>query len=322
MKKINYSEILSKYWLLIFTVLFAVVVGILEPSFLRISNLSSLFSTACLTAVAAAGLVFVQAIGEMDFSTGAIMSWSASVVCVLLHFGHVKGYVLAVIISIVSCALLGGFNAFCHVVLGIPAFLATLASANVFRAFTLLLTDNTTLYKGKWDSKVFTFLGQTKIFGVIPMPLIVFLLIAVIMIFLLERTKLGKCLYAVGGNPRACEYVGINQKKYKVIAFIICSLLCGVSGVLQAAVANGGGAASGDAYQFQTILVCALGATFIKKGISNIPGAFLGSVLLTMIANAIIMIGLPNFYQYAAQGIVLVAAVLISVRIRAKNERS
>ena len=102
MKKINMSEILTKYWLLIFTVLFAVVVGILEPSFLRISNLSSLFSTACLTAVAAAGLVFVQAIGEMDFSTGAIMSWSASMICVLLHFGHVKSYVLAFIISIVS----------------------------------------------------------------------------------------------------------------------------------------------------------------------------------------------------------------------------
>lgn len=322
MKKINMSEILTKYWLLIFTVAFAVVIGIIEPAFMRIGNVSSMFSTACLTAIAAAGLVCVQAIGEMDFSTGAIMSWSASMICVLLNFGHVKSYVLAFIISILSCVLLGGFNAFCHVVLGIPAFLATLASANVFRAFTLIITDNTTIYKGKWDSNVFTYLGQTKLFGFIPMPFVVFLIIAIIMIFLLERTKLGKCLYAVGGNPRACEYVGINQKTYKVIAFVICALLCGVSGVLQASVANGGGAASGDAYQFQTILVCALGATFIKKGISNIPGAFLGSLLLTMIANAIIMIGLPNFYQYAAQGIVLVAAVLISVRIRAKNERS
>lgn len=321
-KKFNTNEILQKYWLLIFTILFAVVVALVEPSFLRIGNVSSMISTACLTAIAAAGLVCVQAIGEVDFSTGAVMSWSASMICVLLHFGHVHGYVAAFIISILSCLLLGAFNAFCHVVLGIPAFLATLASANVFRAFTLLLTDNTTLYKGKWDSKVFTFLGQTKLFGFLPMLFIIFLIIAVIMVFLLERTKLGKCLYAVGGNPRACEYVGINQKKYKVIAFLICSVLCGVSGVLQASVANGGGANSGDAYQFQTILVCALGATFIKKGISNIPGAFLGSVLLTMIANAIIMIGLPNFYQYAAQGVVLVAAVLISVRIRAKNERS
>ena len=142
------------------------------------------------------------------------------------------------------------------------------------------------------------------------------------MVFILERTKLGKCLYAVGGNPRACEYVGINQKKYKLIAFLICSILCGVSGVMQASVANGGGAASGDAYQMQTILVCALGATFIKKGISNVPGAFLGSLLLTMIANIIVLAGASNFMQYAAQGIVLVFAVLISVRIRARNERS
>ena len=316
------SDFLEKYWLLIFTVLFVVLSAILEPTFIRVGNLSSVLSTSCLTAVAAAGLVCVQAIGELDFSTGAIMSWAASLLCILLDRGYIENYYLSVLLAIASCLLCGLLNAFCHIILGIPAFLATLATANVFRAFTLLITNNTTIYKGKWDSELFTFIGQRKLFGVIPFTFIIFLIVAVIMVFILERTKLGKCLYAVGGNPRACEYVGINQKKYKLIAFLICSILCGVSGVMQASVANGGGAASGDAYQMQTILVCALGATFIKKGISNVPGAFLGSLLLTMIANVIVLAGASNFMQYAAQGIVLVFAVLISVRIRARNERS
>lgn len=322
MKTVSGREILGKYWLLIFTVAFAIIGAIVEPSFARIGNLSSILSTACLTAVAAAGLVFVQAVGELDFSTGAIMSWSASMVCCLLHYGYVKSYALAVILALASCLLCGLFNAFCHIVLGIPAFLATLASANVFRAFTLLLTDNTTIYKGKWDSAVFTFIGQKKLFGFLPMTFVVFLIVAAAMIFVLERTKIGKCLYAVGGNVRACEYVGISAKKYKLIAFLICSVLCGISGVMQASTANGGGAASGDAYQMQTILVCAMGATFIKKGITNIPGAFLGSLLLTMIANLIILIGMNNFMQYAMQAVVLVLAVFISTRIRARNERS
>ena len=315
-------DLLEKYWLLLFTIIFAIIAGILEPSFFRIGNLSSVVSTACITAVAACGLVYVQAVGELDFSCGAIMSWSASMMVVLLHQQYLTNYYLVVLIALLSCLIGGLFNAFCHVVLGIPAFLATLASALVFRSFTLLITDNTTIYKGRWDSQLFTFIGQRKLFDTIPWTFIVFLFLGIIMTSVLERTRLGKSMYAVGGNPRACDYVGINQKKHKIIAFLICSLLCGIAGIMQASMANGGGVSSGDSYQLQTILVCILGATFIKKGITNIPGAFLGSLLLTMIANAIILIGASNFVQYAAQGIVLLLAVLISTRIRVRNERA
>ena len=322
LKQSRALQLVEKYWLLMFTLLVGIGAGILEPSFFRIGNLSSIVSTASITAVAACGVVYVQAVGELDFSTGAIMSWSASMIVILLHQQYITNYYVAVLVALASCLIGGLFNAFCHVILGIPAFLATLASALVFRSFTLLITDNTTIYKGKWDSEVFTFIGQRRLFGVIPWTFIVFLFIAIIMTFVLERARLGRSMYLVGGNPRACEYVGISQRKYKLIAFLVCSFLCGVSGIMQASVANGGGVSSGDSYQLQTILVCILGATFIKKGITNIPGAFLGSLLLTMIANAILLVGASNFMQYAAQGIVLLLAVLISTRIRVSNERA
>lgn len=318
----NIIDFLSRTWLLIFTILLGLVVGLVEPSFFHLSNLMSVLSTACLTGIASCGLVYVQATGELDFSTGAVMSWSATVLVVLLHKGVVDNFPTAAAIAVLSCLLVGLMNAFFHISLGIPAFLATLASANIMKGLALLLSNNTTIYKGNWDSQVFTFLGQHRIGGIIPMSFIVFAIVAVVNIFVLEKTKLGKTLYAVGGNNKACNYVGINVTKNKIIAFLICALLCGLSGIVQASVTNGGGPQSGDSFQMQTILVCILGSTFIKKGITNIPGALIGSILVTMVANAITLIGANTFWQNASQGLVLLLGVLVNVLIRKHNERA
>lgn len=321
MNKKDFSELFIKYWLLMVVVLLGIGIGSVESAFLKPTNLMSVLSTACLAGISSCGLVCVQAVGELDFSTGATMSWAASVLCVLLDRGHVDNFATAAMLAVGACLLVGIMNAVSHIIFGIPAFLATLATANIMKGMALLITDNTTIYKGNWDSDIFTFLGQHRVFGYIPMPFVVFLIVAGIMMFVLECTKVGKNLYAVGANPKACDYIGIHRNLYKALAFMLCSLLCGISGIIQASVTNGGGPASGDSFQLQTILVCILGSTFIKKGITNIPGALVGSILVTMVANAITLIGASTFVQYASQALILLAGVIMSVIIRRRNER-
>ena len=239
---------------------------------------------------------------------------------VLLDSRILNNYVGAMFVGILAATLMGAFNAFLHLTVGIPAFLATLSSSLVVKGIAYWITDGTTLYR-VWDSDVYTYLGQHYLFGIFPMPFVVLVCVGAIILFLLEFTKLGKILFAIGSNQTACDYMGIQTKKYKLIAFIMSATMCGISGIIQASMSNGAGPNMAESYQLLAVMVTVMGGTFLKKGIFNVPGTLLAAVLVTLVTNGMIMMEASTWLKYTVEGLMMISSVIIVTLLRRQSER-
>ena len=248
------------------------------------------------------------------------MTIAACTMTVLLDSRILNNYVGAVFAGILAATLMGAFNAFLHLIVGIPAFLATLSSSLVVKGIAYWLTDGTTLYR-VWDSDVYTYLGQHYLFGIFPMPFVVLVCVGAIILFLLEFTKLGKILFAIGSNQTACDYMGIQTKKYKLIAFIMSATMCGISGIIQASMSNGAGPNMAESYQLLAVMVTVMGGTFLKKGIFNVPGTLLAAVLVTLVTNGMIMMEASTWLKYIVEGLMMISSVIIVTLLRRQSER-
>lgn len=314
------ADLFGRWWLLVLIGSMALLFGIMQPAFLQSDNLLGILSSACLAAIAGSGLTCVMATGEVDFSAGSAMTIAACTMTVLLDSRITNSYVAALLIGIMAAALMGAFNAFLHLIVGIPAFLATLSSALVVKGIAYWLTGGTTLYR-VWDSEVYTFLGQHYLFGIFPMPFVVLLCVGAVVLFLMEFTKTGKILFAIGANQTACDYLGIQTKKYKLIAFILSATMCGISGIIQASMSNGAGPNMAESYQLLAVMVTVMGGTFLKKGVFNIPGTLLAAVLVTMVTNGMIMMEAQTWLKYIVEGIMMISSVIIVTLLRRRTER-
>ena len=171
-------NVFGRWWLLILTASMTLFFGLMQPNFLRANNLLGILSNACLAAIAGCGLTCVMATGEVDFSAGSAMTIAACTMSVLLDSRILNNYVGAMFVGILAATLMGAFNAFLHLTVGIPAFLATLSSSLVVKGIAYWITDGTTLYR-VWDSDVYTYLGQHYLFGIFPMPFVVLVCVGV-----------------------------------------------------------------------------------------------------------------------------------------------
>ena len=311
-------NVFGRWWLLILTASMTLFFGLMQPNFLRANNLLGILSNACLAAIAGCGLTCVMATGEVDFSAGSAMTIAACTMSVLLDSRILNNYVGAMFVGILAATLMGAFNAFLHLTVGIPAFLATLSSSLVVKGIAYWITDGTTLYR-VWDSDVYTYLGQHYLFGIFPMPFVVLVCVGAIILFLLEFTKLGKILFAIGSNQTACDYMGIQTKKYKLIAFIMSATMCGISGIIQASMSNGAGPNMAESYQLLAVMV--MGGTFLKKGIFNVPGTLLAAVLVTLVTNGMIMMEASTWLKYTVEGLMMISSVIIVTLLRRQSER-
>ena len=313
-------NVFGRWWLLILTASMTLFFGLMQPNFLRANNLLGILSNACLAAIAGCGLTCVMATGEVDFSAGSAMTIAACTMSVLLDSRILNNYVGAMFVGILAATLMGAFNAFLHLTVGIPAFLATLSSSLVVKGIAYWITDGTTLYR-VWDSDVYTYLGQHYLFGIFPMPFVVLVCVGAIILFLLEFTKLGKILFAIGSNQTACDYMGIQTKKYKLIAFIMSATMCGISGIIQASMSNGAGPNMAESYQLLAVMVTVMGGTFLKKGIFNVPGTLLAAVLVTLVTNGMIMMEASTWLKYTVEGLMMISSVIIVTLLRRQSER-
>ena len=313
-------NVFGRWWLLILTASMTLFFGLMQPNFLRANNLLGILSNACLAAIAGCGLTCVMATGEVDFSAGSAMTIAACTMSVLLDSRILNNYVGAMFVGILAATLMGAFNAFLHLTVGIPAFLATLSSSLVVKGIAYWITDGTTLYR-VWDSDVYTYLGQHYLFGIFPMPFVVLVCVGAIILFLLEFTKLGKILFAIGSNQTACDYMGIQTKKYKLIAFIMSATMCGISGIIQASMSNGAGPNMAESYQLLAVMVTVMCGTFLKKGIFNVPGTLLAAVLVTLVTNGMIMMEASTWLKYTVEGLMMISSVIIVTLLRRQSER-
>jgi ribose transport system permease protein len=216
----------------------------------------------------------------------------------------------------VFCLLIGLINGLVRTVLNVNSLIATLAMMLILQGsvyiYSMAAIYNTHLLP------LFTFIGQGFVFK-IPMPVIIMLFILPFFIFLLNYTKYGRYFTAIGSNPFSSRLSGINNNKFKILGFVITSLLVGVSGIILASLMDTGQQGSAKGFELIVIAAVLLGGTSFKGGSGTIIGTILGILILKVIDNGIILMSIPQEFQLVVPGVILILAVYFDTLRKEKN---
>lgn len=274
--------------------------------FATAGNLINITQQMALLSIVAVGATMVMVLGEFDLSVGAAASWSG-VACFL---GFSLGWPAAAVVpaALGSCFLLGLVSGVLVAWFRVPSFIATLAMGTVLGGVTFWASGGATLFSGA--SEAFRSLGRGALGGV---PVLTWWMVgtAALAALTLERTELGRRLYAIGGNRRAAHLAGVPVRRDTVLAFGLCSALAGLAGVLLAARLGSAHPTGGAGFLLQAYAAVFLGMTALRDGDANVPGTLVGAAIIAVVANGLTILGVPAFMQDILTGLIIIAAVLV-----------
>lgn len=307
-------QFLTKFFLLFALIMVIAVFGILNPNFLTTYNLMNILKTASIV-----GLISIAAMvnlnsGALNFCLGTQSTLTAAIMGVLLD-RYIDNYILAVLAGFIACMLIGCIISYFVIILKVPTFIATLSFSTILSAVIKGLTGGSEMFSTNWP-KAYTYIGKTKVFDVIPLPIIIFFVLGGICWFMMERTRLGRLLYASGASNTTAKQIGISIGKMQFIAFMIGSFLLATAGVVQTSVLNNVNPTMGNELLLPSISAAMLGATFLTPGKYNVPGTLTAAFLTTTIKLGVASIGAGSFVSDIVQGIILVIAVGIIAFVR------
>ncbi|GAA5230486.1 ABC transporter permease [Arthrobacter cryoconiti] len=279
---------------------------IATPDFLTGPNLLNIGIQVSTVAVLAFGMTFVIVAGGIDLSVGSVAALSAMVSSWLYVGSGVSGWI-ALIAGLVTGLLVGVVNGLVSAYGKLPSFIATLAMLSVARGLTLVISDGRPI---KTAPEV-SFLGGNL--GPIPMPIIVLVASAIIASFLLNRTVLGRSMYAVGGNAEAARLSGLPVKRIVVIVFGLAGLFAALAGLLLAGRLDSAQPQAAAGYELDAIAAVVIGGASLAGGLGRISGTFVGALVLVVIRNGLNLLNVTSFWQQVVIGVVIALAVGIDV---------
>lgn len=306
---------LPRYFLLI--ALFAVfaVFSLLQPRFFTLTNMMDMVSTASVYMISACGLMMVLSTGDLNLATGATAGMAGAIVAKLMVRVPFDWYMPVLLLAILASVAASIISGFFNIRFGVPTFIATLAIRLLLDGCTTWLTGNQQLYSSAWGES-FKYLGQHRIGGIVPLPLVIAVALSFLAYIFTERTRTGRYLYATGANINAATQVGIHIKPVKYLAFALCGLYLGIAGILWTSMANSAYIALGTELTMPVLAVAMLGATFLTPGKYNVRGIVVASLLMTAISNGVLNMGANTFVRDIVQGLILIIAVGIIAVVR------
>ncbi|WP_394010674.1 ABC transporter permease [Anaerococcus cruorum] len=288
-------------------IILMVFVSILNPTFLQANNLMNLMRQLIINGFIALGMTFVILTGGIDLSVGSTLALTSAIFAGLLQNGMNTG--LAILIAVGLGLVLGLLNGLLITKGKLAPFIVTLATMTIFRGLTLVYTDGRPI-AGPKDNFAFQFLGKGQFFG-IPFQVILFILAFLCLWIILNKTALGRKIYAVGGNEKASFISGINIDKVKIWVYVISSLMAVLSGLVLTSRLNSAQPTAGAAYEMDAIAAVVLGGTSMTGGSGSLTGTLIGILILGVLNNGLNLLGVSSFYQQIVKGIVILIAVLI-----------
>jgi len=305
-QKLNLTQYVVYIGFLLIFLFFAITLG--DDGFLTQRNLTNIVLQTAPTTIMAIGLVFVLAAGEIDLSFGSIVAVSALASAVVLgeqplFFGIAAG--LGVGIAI------GFFNGILVAYLRLPSFLVTLATMGLFAGIARTMTD---LRSVPVLNSTFTgIFGSGSLFGV---PSLVFWTIGAVALghFVFRETKFGAHVLATGDNPRAAQVSGIKVPRVRLLVMMVCGACAGLAGLLYSGRLQAARYTLGESDLMTVIAAVIIGGTALNGGKGTIIGALVGSLMMGMLNNGLILMGLSVSDQMIVRGLIILIAVAISLR--------
>lgn len=307
--KFNSKKIdISKYIVYIIFVLCLIIFGIwLKGSFFSLSNLLNITRQAGAVSVMAIGMVFVIGLGHIDLSIGSVVAVSSLITSYILR--DTGNPVLAVIVAIGFGAIVGLFNGLCVTTIGMPAFLTTLGSQAILTGIAMWISATKAV---PITHKGFLFWFGSGTIGQVPILLLWAVGATVIGYIVLNNTSYGRKILATGGNATSAKYSGVRVNKITVLAFIYNGCLAAIAGTLYAGRAHSARWDFGSGVEMNVIAAVVLGGTAMSGGTGSAIGALIGSFLIMMIDNGLVIGGLGVAQQTFMRGIIIILAVALS----------
>jgi len=285
------------------------VFAIFAPHFFSADNLLNVSLQASITAIIAAGMTFVILTAGIDLSVGSVVALSGIVATATLKLGLpvAVGLPLAVAAAVAFGALSGGIAGVLVARFSVAPFIVTLALMTVWRGVAFVVTEG----RPVWDlPQAFGALGGARLLG-IPFPTLVMAAVYVTAHVALAKTRFGRHVFAVGGNPEAARLAGIRTGRVVASVYVLCGTLAAGSGVLLASRMNSGQPNAGLMYELDVIAAVVVGGTSLSGGRGSIVGTFLGAMLIAVLRNGLNLLDVNSYVQQVVVGVVILLAVLL-----------
>ena len=286
--------------------IFLTVFPTTRSTFLTPKNMFNILRQNASNLFLATGMTMVIILGGIDLSVGSVIALSGVVAagCVV-NFGlpEAVGFIAAIAVG----AAVGLFNGFIICKTDIPPFIVTLASMNITKGIALVLTGGAPI---RCMTDAFKFPGAGYV-GPVPTPVILMFIIFILAALMINKTQLGRHIYAVGGNVQAAKFSGISVQKVKFIVYAYTGVMAGIAGVVIASRLYSGQPTAGDGAEMDAIASVVVGGTSMSGGSGRIGGTLIGVLIIGVLNNGLNLMGVDSNFQYIVIGLVIVLAVYV-----------
>lgn len=319
----NYKQLLSRFQSLIALLILCIVLSVLSEKFITTTNVWNVLRQISVNVCISVGMTMVIIAGGIDLSVGSVLALSGAMAAGLLKNGieipsanlYVGFTLLGVLLAGVFVgSLMGWVNGFVITRFKVPPFVATLAMLTIARGLTMLWTKG---FPISGLGEKFVWLGTGWLLRV-PVPVWISLLVVGLAILVAQKTKLGRYIYAVGGNESAAILSGIDAKKIKIIVYSIAGGLAALGGLLVTSRLDAAQPNAGTGYELDSIAAVVIGGTSLSGGKGSIGGTVLGAIIIGVLNNGLVLLNVSPFWQQVVKGAVILVAVIID-KTKAKN---
>jgi ribose transport system permease protein len=300
-------------------ILLGALLSFASPVFLTSRNLINVLVQASTMGIVAAGMTFQLVSGHFDLSGEACVAITALIAADLVaNYGWPP--ILGLLLAIVLGMVIGAFNGILVSRLNLNPFIATLAMMNILRGLTLVWSKGLTIYNIPHG---FTMFGDTDIFGVVPAPIVITLVLFIICHIVLSRTVFGHEVCAVGGNREAARLAGISVKKIQMLVYILGGFTFAIAGIVCTGRVGAAYPAAATGLSLSAISGVVIGGVSLSGGRGSLMGTYIGVLLMAILANGINLLNVSPYWSQFVQGVVILIAIILDmIRLRIQVNRN
>jgi len=290
-------------------VVMCVVFSLLSSRFLTLSNFQNLMRNTAPLIIAGSGMTAIMIARGIDLSVGSVLA-ASSVLAAALAVAGIPLY-LAFVLALGFGAVVGLANGVIIAKMQVSAIIVTLGTLNIGRGIAYLISPSAILVglPPNWGD-----VGTSKI-GIFPMPIVIALAVVALFHWITTYATFGKRIYAIGGNEEAARLSGINVERTLMVLYMLCGLTAALAGLVLSSRVGSGDPNIGVGFELQVIAAVIIGGTSLSGGEGRILGTVIGALIIGVLSNGLNLAGVEPFWQYVAQGVVLIAAVIIDRRV-------
>jgi len=304
----------------LFILILMVAVTLRAPSFLTVDNFEDILLNISILVIVALAQTMVIITHGIDLSVSSMIGLVAMMVAFVVKQNPETPGLLAVLMGMAVGSVLGIFNGLIITYGNVPPIIATLGTLTIYRGMVFYYSQGTWINSFELPAN-FKLLSKGTPLG-LPNMVIIAILVASLVYYFLNHTRTGRDIFAVGSNPEAAQYAGIRSQRIIFLVYLISGVLSGLAAVLWVSRFESAQTNTALGFELQTVAASVVGGVSISGGMGTIPGVLLGALLLGIIQNSLTLIRISPFWQLAAQGLLILVAVISDRWILSRVERT